>query len=173
MSRGSFGMAVSKSNKDMREHEWLNDTSKVKWTIDLDRDPKHVQILENFPGGTIWTGNTGEEAHFIETLFQMKHNMPFPPKFLCFFYTQDAPAALSGTIGQYSMNHAFMLTNAIGIGEEGLYCEVDDEFFYIKHFVDTFAYGSGDYTFYGSQFKFRVRFELLNQRAYYTGGKSY
>ncbi len=172
-NRGQFGMAVSDGRKDMNEHDWLNDTSKVKWTVDLDRDPKHVQILDNFPGGTKLTLDSAVETHFVETLFALKHGMPFPPKFLCYFYTKDAPGGFAGMIGGYTLNHAFMLTNLVGVGEEGLYCEVDDTYFYIKHFVDTFAFGTGTNTFYGSDYKFRVRFELLNQKAFYKGGKGY
>lgn len=173
MRRGTFGMAVSDPRKDMSEHEWLNDTSKVKWTVDLDRDPKHVQVINGFPGGTKWTMDTAQNQSNVETLLAIKHNMPFPPKFLCYFYTTDAAAGQSVQIGAYTINHAFMLVNAISIGEEGLYCEVDDTYFYIKHFADTFAFGTGNYTFGGSDFKFRVRIMLLNQEAFYKGGKGY
>ena len=173
MSRGTFGIAVANGTKGMSEHDWLNDTSKVKWTIDLDRDPPHVQILDNFPGGTKWTLDSTQNNSLVETLFAIKHGMPFKPKFLCYFYTKNAPSGFSGSIGQYTLNHAWMLTNAISIGEEGLYAEVDDTYFYIKHFVDTFAFGTGTNTFYGSDYKFRVRFMILNQPAYYTGGKGY
>lgn len=173
MSRGTYGIAVSNGTKDMHEHDWLNDSSKRKWTVDLDRDPKHVQILDDFPGGTKWTVPASTTVSYVETLFAMKHGMPFPPKFLCYFYTKDAPSGLSVNIGQYTMNHAFMLTNAVGVGEEGLYCEVDDTYFYIKHFVDAATSSGGGFTFYGSDYKFRIRFELLNQRAYYLGNKGY
>lgn len=173
MSRGNFGMAVSDSRHDMHEHEWINDTSKVKWTVDLDRDPKHVQIIDNLPGGTKWVMDNAVAQSKVETLFAMKHGMPFPPKFLCYFYTKDAPSGFSGAIGQYMINHAFMLVNAVSIGEEGLYCEVDDTYFYIKHFADSFGFGTGNNTYYGSDYKFRVRFELLNQPAYYKGNKGY
>lgn len=173
-NRPEFGMAVSNGNRDMNEHDWLNDTSRVKWTVDLDRDPKHVQILDNFPGGTKWTGQPGVNQSYVETLFAMKHGMPFAPKFLAYFYTKDAPSGFSGIIGQYTLNQAYMLINSVGLGTEGLYAEVDDTYFYIKHFVDSAIFGGGSaFTFYGSDYKFRIRFELLNQKAFYKGGKGY
>lgn len=171
-----FGMAVAEDNKSMQDHEWRNDSRKTKWAVDLDRKPSHVQILDNLPGGTKWTLGVDSGTKLVETLFVMEHKMPFPPKFLCYFYTKDAPAALAaGVLGMYTQNRAFMMTNSVGIGEEGCYCEVDDKYFYIKHFVDASSVGTAGntQTFYGSDFKFRVRFELLNQRAYYKGGKGY
>ncbi len=170
---GRFGMAVAAEGKSMQDGGWLNDTRKPKWTVDIERDPPHLQVLDNFPGGTKYTLNSAQANSIVETLFAMKHNMPFPPQFLCFFYTIDAPSGFANALGRYTQNKAFMVFNAIGLGEEGLYAEVDDEYFYIKHFVDTFAFGSGTNTFYGSDFKFRIRFELLNQPAFFLGGKGY
>lgn len=169
-TRNDFGIATAADRQSMSDGRWQNDTRKTKWTVDLDQDPPHLQIIETLPGGTRWTANKSEQVLLEETLFAMKHGMPFPPAFLCFFYTKDAPADYAFTIGQYQQNRATMLTNAIGIGEEGLYAKVDKTYFYIKHFVETFASGTNaNHTFSGDLFKFRVRFELLNQPAYYTG----
>lgn len=169
-TRSNFGIATAQDRKSMQDGRWQNDTRKTKWTVDLDQDPPHLQIIETLPGGTKITANTGESTLFEETLFVMKHGMPFPPAFLCYFYTKDAPSGYSTFIGQYEQNRATMLTNSIGIGQEGLWAEVDDTYFYIKHFVETFAFGAGaDHVFFGDDYKFRVRFELLNQKAHYTG----
>lgn len=167
---GDFGIAVAADRKSMQDRDWQNDTRKEKWTVDLDHDPAHLQIIETLPGGTKVTANTSSNTNFSETLFALKHGMPFPPAFLCYFYIKDVPAGFSGNAGQYQQNRATMLTNSVGVGEEGLWAEVDDEYFYIKHFVETYAFGANaDHTFYGSDYKFRVRFELLNKKAYYTG----
>jgi len=173
---GDYGIAVAEGSKDMREHDWINDTRKSKLAIDIDARPSHLQVLDNLPGGTKLTLPVDAVYSFVETLFVMEHHMPFAPEMLCYFYTKDAPAALAAaTIGMYTQNHAFMLTNAVGIGEEGLYSEVDDKYFYIKHFIDVPGIGTAGNTntFYGSDFKFRVRFELLNVPALYKGGKGY
>ncbi len=164
MNRGTYGMAAAKRGHDMSEGDWLNDTSKVKWSADLERDPKHVLIMENFRGGTKWTIPANTPTRYIETLYAIRHGMPFPPKFLCYFYARDAPSAQVGAVGQYMIGYAYMLTNAFPMGEEGIFCEVDDEWFYIKHYVETVA-GNSANTFYGSDYNFRVRYMLLNQPA--------
>lgn len=171
-TRGDFGIATAADRQSMRDGRWQNDTRKTKWTVDVEHTPPHLQIIESLPGGSRITAPTGAVTSFEETLFVMKHGMPFPPAFLCFFYTKDVPPDFSANIGQYQQNRGTMLTNAAGIGEEGVYAMVDDEYFYIKHFVETFGFGvSGDYTFFGNLYDFRVRFELLNHKAHYTGSK--
>lgn len=178
-TNSDFGIAIAADRQTMRDGRWQNDTRKKKWTVDVEHDPPHLQIIgdpdkgEVFDGGTKFTLDKGSSVYLEETLFTIKHGMPFPPAFLCYFYTRDAPSGLSAIIGQYQQNRATMLTNAVGVGQEGLFAGVNDTHFYIKHFVETFGLGSGNHTFYGSDFKFRVRFELLNQRAYYTGSKGY
>lgn len=171
-TNGDFGIAVAAPNKSMKDGRWINDTRKVKWSVDLSRDPKHVRIFEQ-RGGTRFILDAAGNHYLEETIFAMKHHMPFPPKFLCYFVTVDTPTGFGSQIGSYTQNHAFMLTNAIGLGEEGLYAQVDDEYFYIKHFAETFAFGSGNTTFYGDQYLFRVRLEILNQPAFYLGDKGY
>lgn len=174
-TRGDFGIAVASPHKEMKNGRWLNDTRKTKWAVDIDRNPSHLQIIDNLGGGTKWVLASDAAYYIEETLFVMKHNMPFPPQFLCYFYTKNSPAGYSANIGRYTQNKAFMLFNAIGLGEEGLYAQVDDEYFYIKHFAETFAFGAAgsNTNFFGDDYTFRVRFALLNQPAFFTGDKGY
>lgn len=167
-----MGLAAAADDKSMEDGNWKYDTRLKKLTVDLEANPKHLDVFE-MNGGTKWVMNQTIEDSRLETLFEIEHGMPFPPEFLCYFYTYDAPAARSGMIGRYSFQRAFMLYNAIALGEEGMYAEVDETHFRIVHYADTFAFGSGSTTMYGSDFKFRVRYELLNQRAVYLGGKGY
>ena len=163
-------MAVAAPNKSMQDGRWQNDSRKQKWTIDVDRDPPPLDVIER-PGGTKFVMDTGAVDYKEEIIFSIKHKMPFPPAFLCYFYTIDGPHAV--LIGRYTQNRAFMTYNAFSIGEEGMFAEVDEEYFYIKHFAETFGFGSGNHTFYGDDFTYRIRYELLNQKALYLGGKGY
>lgn len=170
-ANGRFGIAVAASRRSMADGQWMNDTRKEKWTVDLHRDPKHVQILDDFPGGTrfVTPANSGNLI-FRETLKAIKHHMPFPPKVLCYFYTKDAPAGQAALIGQYTQGMAYMITNAMGLGSEYLYIEVDDEYFYIKHVV--YSSTTSAFTWLGDNFKYRVRYEILNQPALFLSTES-
>lgn len=170
--RNDFGVAFANDDKDMREHSWKYDSRKPKWTVDVKAVPPHLDVFE-LNGGTKYTRNSAGSSYIEETLFQIEHKMPWPPQFLAFFYTLDTPTGLGSLIGTYTQDHAFMLTNTPATGEEGLYAQVDDTYFYIKHFVETFGLGVGNNTFYGSDYLFRFRYELLNQRAFYLGDKGY
>lgn len=168
--RRDFGLAFADENRSMRDKTWRYDSRKKKWTVDLKADPKHLDLFE-LSGGTQFTLNYGtpggETAE--ETLFRIEHKMPFPPEFLCFFYMVDAPFA--GAIGGYSSNSVLMLLDNDEGAAETIYATVDDTYFYIKHYAEAFGneFSPPTITFFGSDYLFRVRYELLNQPALYLG----
>lgn len=162
-TRSDYGMAVAADRHSMQDGNWLNDTRKPKWSVDVEADPSHLRVLDDFPGGTKFTLTKGASAVAEETLFAIKHKMPWSPQVLCFFYTKDAPAGSANQIGTYTLNTGYMFYDVSGgIGREVLFADVDEEYFYIKHRAETMAYGSGTHTFSGSDYKFRVRFMILN-----------
>lgn len=165
-----YGLAIAAGGKNMQSGEWKFDSRKKKWTVDLQANPSHVKLFE-MNGGTKFVLNAGLTQSSEEVLFQMEHKMPWPPKFLCYFFYIDAPLGFADSIGYYSFSNASMLINNPGAGGEGLYAQVDNENFYIRHYAETYGIGSGNTTFYGSDYKFRVKFELLNQKAMFLGQK--
>lgn len=167
-----FGIAFASPDRDMGDGEWAYDSRKKKWTVDLEATPEHLKLF-TLSGGTKWVIDTATEDYREEIIFQIEHKMPFPPRFVCFFYIVDAASGFSELIGNFTSDRAPMLYNSIFIGEEGLFAGVDDTHFFIKHFAETFGFGSGNHTFGGSDYRFRVRYELLNQEAFYLGNKGY
>lgn len=166
--RNEFGVAFAEDGKDMADGKWHFDSRKPKWTVDIKATPPHLKVFP-MDGGTKWTiGPT--PAYMEEVLFSVEHHMLFPPEFLCFFYITDAPAGHAVEIGHYTSNQSFMNYNNITLGAEGLFAFVDDKYFYIKHYAETYINPTTS-TFDGSDFKFRVRYELLNQPAIYLGSK--
>lgn len=169
--RGNFGVAFSGDDKTMRDKEWKYDSRKSKWTVDIKANPPHLKLFE-MNGGNNLPLNLGAVQYFEEILFEMEHKMPWPPAFLCFFYVIDAPGGFSSRIGQYSQSNTIMEFNAAQY-QEGLYAKVDSKYFRIYHYTDSFGFGAGTKNFSSSSWKFRIRFELLNQRAIYLGDKGY
>lgn len=165
-----YGIAIAANGKSMQSGNWKFDSRKKKWTVDLQADPPHVKLFE-MNGGTKFVLDSSLTLNSEEILFKVEHKMPWPPKFLCYFFYIDAPLGFADSIGYYGFNNAFMLVNNIEAGGEGLYAEVDDTYFYIKHYAETYGVGSGNTTFYGSDYNFRIKFELLNQKAMFLGQK--
>jgi hypothetical protein len=159
------GIAFAADNWTMGDKGWQYDSEKPKLTVDPTQLPPHLQLFE-LDGGTQWAINPGDDKTEIRS--QIEHHMPFQPMFLCYFYTEDAPAAFAGNIGQYALNEGLMRYNGATWFEE-LYTQVDSKYFYIKHRVLYSGFGGAD-TSYGSQYKFRVRLEIIARKAVYTGG---
>ncbi len=165
-----YGLAIARDGKNMGDGAWKFDSRKKKWTVDVNADPKHVRLFE-MNGGTKFVLDAAMTLYTDEILLRVEHKMPWPPKFLCYFYYIDAPLGFADSIGYYGFNNAFMLSNNISAGGEGLWAEVDATYFYIKHYAETYGAGAGNTTFYGSDYNFRIKFELLNQKAIFLGRK--
>lgn len=168
--RDDFGMAFAAENRSMADKGWKYDSRKKKWTVDTKQKPSHLDVIE-LRGGSKWVMDKALVAYQEEVLFKIEHHMPFKPKVLVYFYTVDAATGWSQLIGTYTINHAYMLTNAVTTGEEGLFPFVDETYFYIKHFAETFGFGVGNNTFFGDDYKFRIRYEILNQETFWPGQK--
>lgn len=147
------------------------DSRKYKYAVDTNAADPHFQLLNDFSGGTKFV-MANETATQEEILLKVRHNMPFKPHYVCWFAQTVLPTALSGNfVKQFSINRSFMLYNAIGLGEEELYADADDTYFYIKHRASRFGYGDpGNYTFYGSDFKFQIRFMIFGIPTYLIDG---
>lgn len=159
-----FGIAIAQDDHDMRDGRWKFDSRRPKVTVDVHADPPHLNVLNNFAGGTKWS--MSPNTTYEEVLHRVEHKMPFKPKFLCFFYILDTPVTLAGLIGQYDINRTFMLVNSFPNGTEQLYAKVDEKYFYIMHRADN---GANSLTAYGQDYKYRIRYEIMNQKALFTG----
>lgn len=157
-----MGIAIAEENKSMRDGEWQWDSRKVKLTVDTQQDPPHLKIIE-MDGGTKWAMTAGQDRE--EILYEIEHKMPFKPKFLAYFYYLDVPTGFSLAIGKYDNQQADIVVNAFGYGTEYLIAEVTDKFFRIKHT----AHADTTLTAHGSDFKFRIKYEIMNVKALYTG----
>lgn len=164
-TNGDFGIGIAADRQSMQDGNWKNDTRKVKLTVSIGKTPAHLQVLDSFSGGSKWVTDLAQVVALEETLFQIEHKLPFKPKFLCYFKCTDSPAPFNMNIGQYQQNIATMLTNSFPIGNEWLEAGSDEKYFFIKHKMSQSGAGIGSNTYYGSDYKFRVRFEILNIKA--------
>lgn len=168
--RQQYGMAFSQPGKSMQDGEWMYDSRKPKWTVELDSEDPHLKIFE-VDGGTKWSLTTDPPQYREEVLFRVRHKMPYPPAFVCFINVIDVPPESPISIGRYSYNVCPVYYT--GQATEGIFARVDEEFFSIIHFAETYPLGSDTINFFGSDFKFRIRYEILNQKALYLGPKPY
>jgi hypothetical protein len=158
----SQGIAFAADNRSMQDGHWQYESDKPKLTVDPTPKPPHLQLFE-LSGGTPLSMPDGFLKQ--ETLVAFKHGFKFPPMFLCYFFTENAPALFAANIGQYTLNRGQMRYNALP-WSEWLQASVDDTWFYIKHFAQNT--GAPD-TSYGSQYQFRVRLEIIARKAVFTG----
>lgn len=169
--RDDYGLIIAGENGSLSRNQ-LYDSRKPKLTLDPKPNPPHFDVLENFPAGTKWT-MPNVEATNEEILFQVKHGLPFTPMFAAFFYPTSMPAERRAANGsaQYSINLALMLFNAIDLGQERIWAEADEDYFYIKHSASRYGYGDAtNYTFYGSDFQYRIRYMIFNQPTFIIEG---
>lgn len=167
--RNNMGIAFAADRHGMEDRRWQYDTGKPKLTVDPDQLPPHLRIIDDFLGGTQWSVPAGSTNQ--EVLLEFEHHLPYPPMFLCYFFTRDAAALFAANIGQYTLNYGLMRYNALPWSEE-LYAKVDSKYFRIYHHVDN-TIGGGTITAYGSQYKFRIRLEIIARPAVNLGAPTF
>ena len=162
------GLIIAADGSDI-SHDTKYDSRRKKLTVDPDADPKHFDVI-SLSGGTKWTISDSNRALFEEVLFKVKHNLPFNPQTLAFFYPTSIASDLFVTSveNQYSTNTALMMFNASILGEEWLEAEADNQYFYIYHRAlrTDDATGAGPWTTEGSNFTYRIRYFIFNQPGY-------
>lgn len=170
-TRSDYGMAFAAPNKSMREGDWINDTRKKKWTVDIDAKPPRIFILDDFSGGQEISRSAGTYNEvFEETLFEQKHGFDFAPAFKAYFYVTDAASGFAFAIGGYAAQKIYTLINSVPFGTEVYWASVDEEYFRIKRRINIGSVLSGTYTYPGSDFKFRIRVMIMNHPAIFFGG---
>lgn len=168
--RQEYGLVIAGDDGSLEEKQ-LYDTRKPKLTLDPKPNPPHFDVLQDFSAGTKWTIDNADTAIREEVLFKIKHGLPFTPMFAAFFVATTTPPDYAGRKNLYSLNKALILYNAIGLGDEMIYADADDTYFYIKHSAQRFGYGDpGNYTFFGSDFKYRIRYMIFNRPTFLLPG---
>lgn len=171
-TRSDYGMAFASPNKSMASGDWINDTRKKKWSVDLDAKPPRIFILDDFEGGTVITRAPGTyNETYEETLFEQEHGFDFAPDFKAYFYVLDGGSGFGFAIGGYAPQKIYTLINSVPLGTELYWAEVDETYFRIRRQVNIGTVtGSSDYTYPGSSFVFRIRVMIMNHPAVYRGG---
>ena len=166
MSRSRVGLIIAGKSRTLRNDTVYNSNYK-KLTVDPESAPSHFDLLNDFSGGTKWPITAGETRE--ETLLQIRHNMPFVPMFYVYFLQSDTSRVPGGSIfaKQYTTNISYMLFNSVAYGEEFLYADADDTYFYIKH---KFKSTVSSTTAYGSDFRFTIRYFIFNQPTFFMPG---
>ena len=108
---------ILKGERPIDEGQFKYDSRKQKMQIDLADPAGHARIIE-MDGGTIVTQAAGGTTNLTETLYTFKHNMPFRPQVLSYYYVRDVPGdRQSGvTIGSYASDTLPVIFNAVGYG---------------------------------------------------------
>jgi hypothetical protein len=172
MGRNNVGLIIAGQSRRL-DNDTIYNSRRKKLTVDPESVPPHFDLLENFSGGTKWVVPTDEYRE--EILLQIPHNMPFKPMFYAYFLQTSFPGGSAGPFAaQYSTNISLMLFNAVGLGQEELFADADEDNFYIKHrFQSTTGFGGGgDATAYGDDYKFTIRYFIFNQPSFlFEGGE--
>lgn len=157
----SVGVAIAGPRSSMQEGRWSWDSRLKKMTVSLRSKPPHLNMFE-LDGGSQWlAANTPNNTTRKETLFQIEHNMLYPPRVLCYFYCYDAPVAYLSLLGTYTSEMAPMVLNNPSWGYEYLYAEVDEKYFRVVHEARR-QLAANTWAAYGSQFKYRFKYMITN-----------
>lgn len=158
------GALFALDRHNLKESDPEYDTRRKKLHVQAKTDPKHLDII-HLTGGTAFPGNG---TIYTETLFQIKHELPFIPNCLVYFFIEDAPISDSAFqfIGQYVKNEFYMSGTSGGLTDI-IYYNIDDQYFYIKHQFATSPFNPDPQPSTANQFKFKIKYIITsNNRGY-------
>ena len=146
----SHGLLIPGNDKDIDSRNLWYDSRNTRMNIALDRDPPHLQLLK-IGGGTALSCGLGPTT-VTETLFTMEHHLPYKPRVLVYFYSDQIspPAYAVGTL----------YYGAIGPIEDYVGYVVTDTTFSIVHTL--LSWGGLSYTSTAPSFKLQIKYMIFS-----------
>ena len=145
MSRGIF---IAKNKKSVGRGRNQYDSTKPHLMVSLIKNPPHLDGLI-MPGGTALTlagiGSTEE------TLLTIKHNLPYTPELMIYFYVTSTEEYATGR---------FVFSGSSGGLADVIYADVDDTNVKIKHSLETWYFGGA--TSNAPDFTLRIKYYILS-----------
>lgn len=156
MSRGIYIARIGKSvGKGANQY----DSNRPHFHVNLLKEPKHMDIL-TMSGGTGWS-TSGVASQQIETIYTLKHNLPYTPEILIYFYSVSyAGSTTDSRAGRYYAD-LFVMSGSFGAVADVLYATVDRDNIYIKHRLDDYIGGTG-YVSPANNYQMRIKYFILS-----------
>lgn len=144
MSRGIF---IAKNKKSVGGNRNQYDSTKPHLMVSLVKNPPHMDTLVMVGGTALSLPGAGSTE---ETLLTIKHNLPYTPEIMIYFYVASTE--------EYASSR-FIFSGSNGTISDVIYADVDDTNVKIKHSLDTYF---GAYTSTAPDFSLRVKYYILS-----------
>lgn len=167
MRRGIF---IAETGKSVGKNTNKFESDKPHLQVNLVREPFHLDI-QDFNGGTNFVSpGGGSPFDQQETLFSIRHGLPYTPEVLFYLYVVSYDGLPTDPkAGAYSNTR---LSYASGLSSDLVYAEVDsDEFKIIHRLKDDFGFGlTSDADSYALRLKYYILSNDSHTTSYNTSG---
>lgn len=144
MSKGIF---IAKNKKSVGRGRNQYDSTLPHLMVNLIKNPPHIDALIMSGGTALALTGVGSTE---ETLLEIKHNLPYTPEVMIYFYVTSTEEYSSGR---------FVYSGSNGTVTDVVYADVDDTNVKIKHSLDAYF---GAYTSTAPDFTLRVKYYILS-----------
>lgn len=128
--------------------------------VNLLKNPVHMAVPPLFAGGTALSG--GASTSQTETLNTIKHNLPYTPELLIYFYAYSYGGSTTAPqAGGYYADY-YVYSGSLGTVTDILFAEVDSRNVYIKHRLDVSGLYPGTYTSDADDYQIRMKYFILS-----------
>lgn len=136
----------------------LYDTRNKHLSANLLANPKHLDILDNFNGGTALQLTGILNDYKEEVLFQINHNLKFTPETLAYMLIKSISNDASQG-GGYAQN-AYFYSGSAGTFKDVLTIRADASTFQIVHILQDFGFSS-IWTSPAPNYLFRIKYFIF------------
>lgn len=154
------GIFIAQDGKSVGRGSNRYESDRQHLQVSLIKDPVHMDVPPLFAGGTALSG--GASTSQTETLKTIKHNLPYTPELLIYFYAYSYGGSTTAPqAGGYYADY-YVYSGSLGTVTDILFAEVDSQNVYIKHKLDVGSSYVGTYTSDADDYQIRMKYFILS-----------
>ena len=157
-----YGIIVAADNSDLSRPGRKVDSRKPRWSVDLEANPPHMNIITTAGGLTAFNDSPSTPGNLSqqETLLSVKHHLDFTPLCLVYFYVLSYNGNSVAVPAKDYASGAYIMSGSVGTLNDDISYEADTSEFRIVHRMDTYGFGT-NYNSTAPNFQIQVKYYIM------------
>jgi len=140
------------------------DSRKPRLQADMTRTPKHMAILDDFPGGTGLV-STADGSISREILLPIPHHLPYTPEAIVYFYVKKYNGSITDPKAGLYGGNIILYSGSSGTIADQIVVEVDSQEVRIVHTLQDLGFGGG-YVSDAAKYLLRLKYYIFSNNSH-------
>ena len=153
-----YGIIIAEDGQTIRSGRAKVDSRRARWIVDLEADPKHMDLILTTAGTAL--ADRGNFETQRETLATIDHKYGFTPVVAVYFYVISDNGSTNTGLAQQYTGELLVLSGTSGIVNDAVTYEVDKNQLRIYHSLFTRGFPP-NYTSPAPKYSLRVKYYIM------------